>query len=179
MRILVINASPVRNGATAEIVRLVSDYLSSDNEVTAVCIDDYKIQYCKGCRQCHTTASCVINDDVNKLVSEFAEADKIVCVAPSYWADVPGQFKVFIDRLTPWSNTHEPHAFLPSGKEGYAIALRTGPNMPECERIIKTIEHFMGHLDISFKGGLGLCYVECRDDVLSKIPEIKAFCERI
>ncbi len=179
MKILVINASPVRNGATAEIVRLVSGYLYSDNEVTAICIDDYEIKYCKGCRNCHKTASCVIDDDVNKLVSEFAAADKIICVAPSYWADVPGQFKVFIDRLTPWSNTHEPHASIPFGKQGYAIALRTGPNMSECERIIKTIEHFMSHLNISFKCGLGLCSVECRDDVEDKIPEIKAFCEKI
>lgn len=37
-----------------------------------------------------------------------------------------------------WCNTHEPHATIPSGKKGYVIALRTGPNMPECEKIIAT-----------------------------------------
>ena len=47
-----------------------------------------------------------------------------------------GQFKAFIDRCTPWCNTHEPHAALLLGKKGYAIALRTGPGMKECEHII-------------------------------------------
>ena len=46
---LVINCSPVKNGATAEIV------------------------------------------------NEFDEADVIVSVAPSYWADIPGQYKEHVE----------------------------------------------------------------------------------
>jgi len=65
-----------------------------------------------------------------------------------WWINIPGQFKAFIDRCTPWCNTHEPHASIKPGKKGYAIALRTGPNMPECDRIIGNIEHFYGHLEI-------------------------------
>ena len=45
-------------------------------------------------------------------MAEFEAADVIISVSPSYWADVPGQFKAFIDRCTPWSNTHEPHKAL-------------------------------------------------------------------
>ena len=45
-------------------------------------------------------------------------------VSPSYWADIPGQFKVFIDRCTPWCNTHEPHAKISSGKKGYVISIK-------------------------------------------------------
>lgn len=51
-----------------------------------------------------------------------ATAEIIVSVAPSYWADIPGQFKSFIDRVTPWCNTHEPHATIKQGERGYAIA---------------------------------------------------------
>ena len=75
MKVLIMNCSPVRNGATAEIANIV------------------------------------------------------ISVSPSYWADVPGQFKSFIDRCTPWCNTHEPHAKISSGKKGYTIALRTGSGM--------------------------------------------------
>jgi len=39
-----------------------------------------------------------------------------VVVSPSYWEDIPGQFKTFIDRCTPWCNTHEPHAKLSNYK---------------------------------------------------------------
>ena len=49
MKILIINCSPVRNGATAEIVNIVKDNLSTENEVRSICIDDYEIAFCKGC----------------------------------------------------------------------------------------------------------------------------------
>ena len=179
MRALVINCSPVKSGATAEIAGIVSRELAGIYDVRSVCIDDYTFGFCKGCRSCHTTAECVQHDDVDALMHEFEQADVIVAVSPSYWADVPGQFKAFIDRCTPWCNTHEPHKKIPSGKKGYAIALRTGPNIAECNKIIGTIEHFYGHLEVECCGGLGLTSVEYREDVETKIQEIKDFCAKI
>jgi len=112
-------------------------------------------------------------------MEEFERADAIVCVAPSYWADIPGQFKAFIDRCTPWCNTHEPHASLSKGKRGYAIALRTGPSMPECQRIIGSIEHFYGHLEIECCGSLGLCSVKYKEAVEPRRAEITSFCDKV
>ena len=178
MKILVMNCSPVRNGATAEITKIVSGYFKSDN-VKTTCIDDFNISFCKGCRSCHKTAKCIINDDVSKIISLYEWADVIISVAPSYWADIPGQFKVFIDRCTPWCNTHEPHATISNGKKGYSIALRTGPNMKECERVISSIEHFYGHLEIECCGSLGLCSIENKEDAQQKEKEIIEFCNKI
>ena len=116
---------------------------------------------------------------MSALMNEFSQADIIVSVSPSYWADIPGQFKAFIDRCTPWCNTHEPHKAIPAGKKGYAIALRTGPGMKECERIFSSIEHFYGHLEIECCGHLGLCSVECKDALKDRMDEIEAFCRLI
>lgn len=179
MKILIINCSPVRNGATAEIAKLVANGVKDGNEVRSICIDDYRIALCRGCRVCHTTAECFQKDDVTRLMAQYEWADQIVSVSPSYWADIPGQFKVFIDRCTPWCNTHEPHARLSAGKKGYTVALRTGPGMPECERIISSIEHFYGHLEIAPCGRLSLCSVECKEDVAHRINEIETFCNTI
>ena len=173
MNALVINCCPVKNGATAEIVRIVSERLSAKS----ICIDDYDFGFCKGCRSCHATARCVQSDDIDRIMAEFETADVIVCVSPSYWADIPGQFKAFIDRCTPWCNTHEPHATISKGKKGFSIALRTGSSMGECERIIQSIEHFYGHLEIECCGRLGLCSVEYKENVEPRIDEITAFCE--
>ena len=181
MNALIINCSPVRTGATAEIVRIVSEQLSSRYSVKSICIDDYKFAFCRGCRSCHNTAECVMNDAsvIQNVMDEFDEADIIVSVSPSYWADIPGQFKAFIDRCTPWCNTHEPHATIKTGKKGYSIALRTGPNMPECERIIGSIEHFYGHLEIESAGHLGLTSVEYKENVEPRKEEIIEFCSTI
>ena len=179
MNALVINCSPVRDGATAFIADTVSEQLYGKFDVKNICIDDYCFAFCKGCRSCHKTAKCVINDDIGVIMEEFEKADIIVCISPSYWADIPGQFKAFIDRCTPWCNTHEPHASVSRGKKGYAVALRTGPGMKECERIIQSIEHFYGHLEIACCGHLGLCSVEYRKDAEGRKEEIINFCNMI
>lgn len=180
-KVLLINCSPVRSGATAEIVGIVADQLSTRYTVKCICIDDYDFAFCKGCRACHNTAKCVMSDAavIQSIMNEFDDADIIISVSPSYWADIPGQFKTFIDRCTPWCNTHEPHSTLKSGKKGYAIALRTGPSMPECERIIHSIEHFYGHLEIECIEHLGLTSIEYKEDVESRKQEIIEFCSSI
>ncbi len=179
MRVLVMNCSPVKNGATAEIVKIVSECMTDLHEVKAICIDDYNVGFCKGCRICHDTAKCIQRDDVDIIINQYEWADIIISVAPSYWADIPGQFKVFIDRCTPWCNTHEPHATISSGKRGYVIALRTGPSMRECNRIIESVEHFYGHLEILCCGSIGLCSVEYKESVLARKIEIVEFCKNI
>ena len=178
MKVLIMNCSPVRNGATAEIVNIVSDCLKERYDVRNICIDDFDIHFCKGCRICHNTAKCIQHDDVDKVMGNYEWADIIILVSPSYWADIPGQFRVFIDRCTPWCNTHEPHASIKSGKKGYSVALRTGPSMGECNRIIESIEHFYGHLEIECCGRLGLCSIENKEEVALRRNEIIEFCNR-
>lgn len=179
MKVLLVNCSPVRDGATAEILHIARTCLGGAHDVRSVCIDDYAIAFCKGCRSCHNTARCVQEDDAPKLMAQYEWADAIISVSPSYWADVPGQFKAFIDRCTPWCDTHQPHASIGGGRRGYTIALRTGPSMRECRRIIETIEHFYGHLEIQPKGSLGLCSIEYKEALEGRKAEIQEFCAKI
>ena len=46
MRALIVNCSPVRTGATAEIVHIVSEELVHRYDVKSVCIDDYAFSFC-------------------------------------------------------------------------------------------------------------------------------------
>lgn len=180
MNALIINCSPVKTGATAEISKIISKCLMTRFNVKIICIEDYEFDFCKGCRNCHDTAKCIIqNDDITNIISEFKWADSIISVSPSYWADIPGQFKAFIDRCTPWCNTHDPHATIGYGKKGYCVALRTGSTVRECNNIIESIEHFYGHMEIASSGSLGLCSVEYISDVTNRVNEIETFCNII
>lgn len=49
--------------------------------------------------------------------------------------------------------------------------------MPECDRVISSIEHFYGHLEIRATAHLHLCAVSCREDVSGRAEEIRAFCD--
>ena len=120
-----------------------------------------------------------MDDDISKIMNEFDDVDVIVSVSPSYWADIPGQYKAFIDRCTPWCDTHDPHASIRDGKKGYTVALRTGPGIHECERIIQSIEHFYGHLHIECTGHLALPLIEYKDNVETRKQEIVDFCRNI
>ena len=51
--------------------------------------------------------------------------------------------------------------------------------MRECNRIIESIEHFYGHLEIAACGNLGLCSVEYISAVPNRVKEIEAFCDII
>lgn len=70
-------------------------------------------------------------------------------------------------------------ATIPAGKKGYVIALRTGPNMHECQKIIGSIEHFYGHLEIQCSGSLGLPSIEFKENVEARADEIKHFVDGV
>lgn len=57
--------------------------------------------------------------------------------------------------------------------------VRTGPSMRECNRIIESIEHFYGHLEIECCDSLGLCSVEYKEAVEERRDEILSFCAKI
>ena len=93
MKALVMNCSPVKNGATAEIVKIVAEDLGKRYEVKTACIDDYQIGFCRGCRSCHQTAKCVQHDDGDQIMELFEWSDILVLVSPSYWAMFRGSLK--------------------------------------------------------------------------------------
>jgi hypothetical protein len=45
MNALIINCSPVRTGATAEIATIISSCLNTHYDVNIICIDDYKFNF--------------------------------------------------------------------------------------------------------------------------------------
>ena len=59
------------------------------------------------------------------------------------------------------------------------MVLRTGPNMKERERLIQTIEHFYGHLEIESVDRIGFTSIENKEDLLKHKEEILAFCKNI
>lgn len=161
---LLVNASPKNNGATQEILQTMQEVVP---EAGLVCLGDYQINDCLGCKACYTTRACVRKDDMQGLLEKMDQADRLVIAAPSYWADVPGIFKSFIDRCTPYSDTNpdSEHPRLRSGKLCYALALRTGQRPAECEHIIETIAHWCGHMGIEMADSLYFCGIEGKGDI--------------
>lgn len=168
MKALLINASPKNHGATQEILSIVKNQLPPDVSSELLCLGDVNISYCIGDKTCYDTCRCVQHDDMESIIEKIDDADILIIAAPSYWADVPGQFKVFIDRCTLYSDTNPnpAHRVLKPGKKCYGIALRTGRNPSECEHIIETINHWCGHMKIDMIDSVYFCGINEKDDIL-------------
>ncbi len=105
MRVLVINGSPKSaNSNTMHLARAFLDGAGwSDAEIIDVA--KVKIKSCLGCFACwnKTPGKCVINDEMEDILSKIINADVIVWSFPLYYFGVPGGLKNLIDRQLPLS----------------------------------------------------------------------------
>ena len=100
MKIVIINASPRKNGATATILNGLAENLSAKNDVELANIDlsDLRLNFCMGCCLCYKTGSCHIDDDAEMLSELISSADGVIIGTPTYVSSISGQLKTFIDR---------------------------------------------------------------------------------
>ncbi len=102
-KVLVLNGSPHKGGATYNASRMFLDRLESygDVEGEIVTLSDYRLGVCRGCKVCfdYGEERCPLKDDRDVLIGKMAAADAVVFASPNYSWDVPGAMKVFLDRL--------------------------------------------------------------------------------
>ena len=175
MNFLLFNASPKNDGATQETLNIINNNLPHNTTSEFVCLGNINIAYCLGDKSCYDTCTCIQQDDMEMLINKIDKADILIIAAPSYWADIPGQFKVFIDRCTIYSETNPnpKHRVLKAGKKCYGIALRTGTRPTECEHIIETINHWCGHMNILMADSVYYCEIKDKNDVVKISDSLK------
>ncbi len=173
MNIVILNGGPQKSGATDQITKIVTEYLCHNHHVENICLGEKDIEYCIGCKQCDQTGSCFQEDDAISVIQSIKNADCFITVIPSYWAEVPGQMKVFIDRCTPYSNVNPNRFRFDKTQRGFTIVIRTGSGAEECKQIIRSIEHFYGHMDIEMKDSAYFCNIRSKEDIVQHQEEIK------
>ena len=104
MKIVAFVGSAHKKGNTATAVEaLLRAAEASGAETNIVYLYDYTIKPCIGCRVCEKTHECVIKgDDVPAIHKALLEADAYVLATPTYYGDITGQFKQFVDRVYPF-----------------------------------------------------------------------------
>lgn len=100
MKIIIINGSPRKNGATAYILNIISAYLKTKSDVTVHFYNllELDMHACVGCCHCFEHGCCIYNDDAERLSNSISNADGIIIGTPTYASNVPGLLKTFIDR---------------------------------------------------------------------------------
>ena len=166
--------SPRKNGTTATIVdKMIAGLVEKGVDVTRHGLGTLNINYCRGCHVCKETGRCVQRDDMDLVMGDLFEADIVLIASPSYWGDVTGQLKVFIDRCTPLCNAKTGETAVPPGKIGVAVAVRAGSGVAENQHIVDTIGHFFGHLGIKLAASYTMERVEHPADLEGKTDEMR------
>lgn len=99
MKILGISGSS-KDGGTDYMLRTLLEASGCDYEI--IPLRDMQIFPCKNCKYCHKKFECGTNDDMKELYLKIKEADLIVFASPTYFDNVSGYMKNFMDRLLPY-----------------------------------------------------------------------------
>jgi multimeric flavodoxin WrbA len=99
------------------------------------------------------------------LIDEIIKSDAIILASPSYWGDVTGQMKVFIDRSLPLCNAKTGQTAVPAGKIGIGVAIRAGASKAENLQIIEMFRHYFGHLGIKLAASMTVESVNNLSDI--------------
>lgn len=97
MKVLVLHASPRKNGSTNQVMSAFLKHQPVD-DLIHVYLYEQKIEYCKGCLYCANEGICFIEDDMQHLYELFETVDVIVFGSPMYFNSVSSAAKVMIDR---------------------------------------------------------------------------------
>lgn len=69
-------------------------------------VNNIKIKPCQGCKNCFKFGKCLLDDydDMSKIKRELLYADLLIIATPIYFNNIPGIFKLFLDRISYWSH---------------------------------------------------------------------------
>jgi len=99
MKILGISGSS-RIKHTNYMLKTLLDATGADYEL--INLKDRKINSCQNCKSCHKSFECVQKDDMQEIYPKLIEADVIVLGSPTYFDNVSGIIKNFMDRCLPF-----------------------------------------------------------------------------
>ena len=98
MKILGICGSMRDESNTNKLVKVVAESSGSDYEL--IYLGEHTIQPCTGCSLCiMNEGQCSIQDDMQQIYEKMLQADSMIIGAPTYFFDISGAVKCFIDRM--------------------------------------------------------------------------------
>lgn len=106
-KILLINASN-RKKNTYKLLVATEKLLQQKGFATEIIhLNDYRIDFCKGCEVCVLRGKCFVKDDVQQIMDKMRACDGLVIGTPVYLNNMTGILKSFIDRTCSWFHRTE------------------------------------------------------------------------
>ncbi len=148
MKVLGLSGSLRKDGNTSALVRVILKRTADAGIPTEfVSLAGKKINPCTGCNLCKEKKWCVqMKDDWSAVMEKVLESDVLIIGSPTYYYDVNGHLKNFIDRS--YSLYHDR---MLAGKKGIAVAVH---DQKGANRTIQTLEGFLNAHEFSSLGSV-------------------------
>ena len=99
MKVLLLNASPHKEGCTYTALKIILDELNKEGIEGEIFYAGANVLPCKACYACSKLGRCVIeNDKVNEFVEKAASADGFIFGSPVHYASASAILSSFLDR---------------------------------------------------------------------------------
>jgi NAD(P)H-dependent FMN reductase len=99
MKILVLNASPKRNGKVAELLAAIENGAGGRHELEHIDLYALSIRPCMGCMKCRPDKPCALpRDGAHAVAEKITAADVLVIGTPTYWGNMSAPLKALFDR---------------------------------------------------------------------------------
>lgn len=187
MKVALFCGSAHKNGNTATAMKkIMESIISIGIECELFYLTDYLIKPCIGCRICEETHICVIKDDDTHILHKaIRECSGIILGTPTYYGDITGQYKQFVDRAYPFikitkdieSKTMHFGSVLENRKPGILVAV--SGSMPEevFDSHIKVTKHCFNDINAFLWESLlitGTTWMDVKDnlEILTKAKDL-------
>lgn len=129
MKIIIIDGSLRKNDGISKIyIKSMEKSFSKMNvDFSVVHLVEANINICKGCLSCvkGNQHQCIQDDDMTEIRERIMTCDKMIFIAPIYYANISSIMKMFIERLLPLCSSK-----IYRFSDGY-LTHQCKPNVPE------------------------------------------------
>ncbi len=148
---------------------------SKGAETEVIHVANLNILACSHCDACLRSGNCMFTDDMQKVIKEIEQADRIVLAAPIHFMGLPSQVKTMVDRAQSfWVKKYllkVPPLAGSRERKGLFVTVggRTGEHL--FDGALATVKAFFATLDIKYAGMVAFQNVDARAMVLDH-PEM-------
>ena len=146
MKILAISGSPRDGNTDAILKKLLNGAKSAGASIELVKLREKDIKECDGCLYCDKANACKIQDGMQQLLGKMRQVDVIVLGTPSYFDNVTGTMKKFMDRTNPF------YQIYPLKNKKMAAVIVGGQSIEKQEIVLQTMKKFAEFQKMQYAG---------------------------
>lgn len=136
-----------RNSNTEKLLsEILRPCIEKGTSVKIVRIRDARISPCCGWSDCYHENYCIVKDNMQSIYEEAEKAKAWVLASPTYFDNVSGYMKIFMDRMNPYCR--------PPKYKGKKVVLATvgGASLRSIRKCLIAMKSFSKHMGLSVIG---------------------------